>query len=427
LHSFDGAVYMAPTGRPAAVQLGKHRIDSAARELAAVLNEAEFFVIPARGINCRNGFVSFAADGTPALTKHQAEHRCRHVLRGRWDKWLAQAAEDPPPGSLLDKLLTGCFLGDPDAGDKCKFVGELAGAAATGHGTRLRQPKGVIFKGEKANNGKSQLLDLLRAMLPESAVASLSASRFSDDRFVVHLAGKLLNAPDELSSAAVIASDVFKRVITGEPCTGRDVYKSAVQFNPVALHVFATNVLPLFTGGFDRGVQRRLLVLQFDRVIPDHEQIEGLGRRVAYEEADLLVAFAVAGARRLLLNGRYTEPASSRRALALWLYSGDPVLAWVRARLRPREDGEYLPAHSDQGIKSADAYSDFRGWAKAAGYRENLLPAVNGFIMRVTANAAFARIRHTNIGNRLLGCVMTDPPEEDDDDEIRAADRGSMS
>jgi hypothetical protein len=106
-------------------------------------------------------------------------------------------------------------------------------------------------------------------------------------------------------------------------------------------------------------------------------------------------------------------------------YSGDPVLAWVRARLRPREAGDYLPGERDHGIKSADAYSDFRGWAKAAGYRENLLPAVNGFVMRVVANASFVRIRHTNIGNRLLGCVMIDPQEVDDDEDARAEDPGA--
>jgi putative DNA primase/helicase len=52
--------------------------------------------------------------------------------------------------------------------------------------------------------------------------------------------GKLLNAADEVSSAA-IASDTFKAVVTGEPVSGRDVYRSVITFRPVAQHIFATN------------------------------------------------------------------------------------------------------------------------------------------------------------------------------------------
>ena len=70
-----------------------------------------------------------------------------------------------------------------------------------------------------------------------------------------------------------IASETFKAVVTGEPVQGRDVYKSRVEFRPVAQHLFATNNLPVFAGGMDRGVQRRLLVVQFNRMIPT-ERVE---------------------------------------------------------------------------------------------------------------------------------------------------------
>lgn len=51
-------------------------------------------------------------------------------------------------------------------------------------------------------------------------------------------------------------------------------------FRPVAQHVYATNTLPTFAGGMDRGVQRRLQVLVFNRVIPEEERIEHIGLRV---------------------------------------------------------------------------------------------------------------------------------------------------
>ena len=148
------------------------------------------------------------------------------------------------------------------------MLAEIVGAAALGYATRLRQPRAVILKGETAENGKSQILDLARGLLPASAICSVTAGRMGDERHIVGLVGKLLNASDELSSAAAIAGDTFKAVITGEPVQGRDVYKSRVEFRPVAQHLFATNTLPVFAGGMDRGVQRRLLVIPFNRVIP---------------------------------------------------------------------------------------------------------------------------------------------------------------
>jgi phage/plasmid-associated DNA primase len=418
LHAFDGAVYPTPGGRPERVRLSKFRVDSALRELAAILARQDFFAAPAEGINAANGFIVFdPEDGTPSLIPHQREHRCRHTLPGRFDRWVMEMAEDPPEDSLLYKLLFGAFQGDADADDKRRLIGEIGGNSALGRGTRLRQPKAFVFDGDRANNGKSQFLDLLRGTLPATAASALSASKFGDERYIVHLRGKLLNAPDEMSSAAVIASDIFKQVVTGEPVSGRDVYKSVVTFRPTAQHVFASNVLPSFTGGFDRGVQRRLGVVRFERVIPDDQQIEDLGKRIGREEPDLALAFIVAGARRLLKNGKFTEPASCRRALVQWLYAGDPVLGWMRARLRRRDEREFLPGHKDAGIRSSDAHRDFVDWAGEIGYRKNTLPNINAFIRRVHANADWVRVKHTNVGGRLTGCVIEDQVEVVDEEE----------
>ena len=417
LHSFDGAEYRTPGNKIEKLRLSKYRVDSAMRELAAMLAEPDFFAGPAPGINVLNGFIRFEADGTPQLVPHAPGHRQRHTHPGRWDKWADEEALDPPAGSLLRRLLDGCFGGEPDYADKCNLLAELAGAAAAGLATRLPQPTAFIMFGEKANNGKSTALDLLRSTLSPDAVCAVAANKFSDERHVIRLPGKLLNAPDELASGAVIGSDNFKKIVTGEPTTGRDVYKSAVEFRPMALHVFAANQLPQFSGGFDRGVQRRLGLLLFEKVIPEPERVEKFGALVAAREPDLVIAFAVAGARRLLRNRRYTEPVSSRRAMRLWLYGADPVLAYIRARLRALDPREELPGVRAAGLRSAEVYADFHRWAKDAGFREQVLPAVNGFVQRLNANADFVTVRHTKGGGRVYGCAIADVREEDDQPE----------
>ena len=174
---------------------------------------------------------------------------------------------------MLQRLLEGVFLGDEDAREKQALLAEIAGAVALGYGTKLMQPKAVILEGKTAENGKSQILDLFRGLLPPSAIAAVPAAKMGDQSYLIQLAGKHLNASDELSGAEAIASDIFKSVITGDPVTGRDLYRSAFQFRPIAQHVFGTNALPSFKGGIDRGVQRRLLVITFNRTIPENERI----------------------------------------------------------------------------------------------------------------------------------------------------------
>src|SRR5690606_19466623 len=159
--------------------------------------------------------------------RHAPEHGCRHTLSGRWSEG---ADATPPEGSMLQKLLRGVFWGDEDAAQKIDVLAEVVGAAALGYATRLRQPRAVILQGETAENGKSQVLDLARSLLPANAISSVTAARMGDERHIVGLVGKMLNASDELSAASAVASDTFKAIVTGEPVQGRDVYKSRVEF-----------------------------------------------------------------------------------------------------------------------------------------------------------------------------------------------------
>jgi P4 family phage/plasmid primase-like protien len=423
VHRYDGAVYGAKNN---VVRLGKSRVDSVIHEMGAMLAKPDFFERAPVGINCATGFIRFATDGTPSLEAHNPEHRCRHVLQGKWDGRVTteELAGFLMFSLLLEPLLRGVFEGDPDAKQKVALLQEVAGAAATGYGTQLRDPKAIILKGETAENGKSQILDLYRSLLPPDAVVSMPAGKMCEERYLPQLAGKLLNAADELSGANAIASDTFKEMITGEPVTGRDVYQSAVTFRAVAQHVFCTNTLPSFFGGMDRGVQRRLLVVQFNRVIPEDERIKHIGRRVGEEEPDLLLAWAVEGASRLIRQRGFTVPPSSEEALRHWLLGADPVLAWIKAGGVTVVDPN-MPEWKTAIIKSKDAYSLFKKFAIDEGFRENTLPSGNGFSQRLKANRPTIQTKHTSTGNWLMGIRVAGLGSEADDDQfVRLSEDG---
>ncbi|GMM62378.1 phage/plasmid primase, P4 family [Novosphingobium pituita] len=385
---FDGAE--VGNERPTLLKLGTKKIESILHELQMMCAVPDFFENPVMGINCASGFITFDADGQPSQRPHAPNDRARHTLPGCWAAGMSGGV---PSGSLLDRLLTGSFAGDEDAADKINLLAEIAGVSALGYATELREPKAVILYGMTAENGKSQILDLMRGLLPPSAVSAITAAKMSDERYVVGLAGKLLNATDELSGAA-IASDTFKTIITGEQVNGRDVYKSCIEFCPHAQHMFATNVLPPYKGGMDRGVQRRLLVVPFNHTVPKAERVEHIGKRIGAEEADLLLAWAVAGASRVIRNRAFSEPQSSKSALREWVCKADAVQAWIEIGI------EAAPGH---WVATSVAYEAFCNWAVSEGYMRDRLPNVSSFSERLQSTVAGVTDKRTSRKRGLVG------------------------
>jgi phage/plasmid-associated DNA primase len=382
VRAFDGASYPTGETRKGCLRLSRRHIDSVLSILEGILAKPDFFSAAPQGINAANGFLVFDKAGQPSLDIHRPEHRQRHVLRARWRPDLMAK---PPAGSLMHQLLQGCFLGDVDAAEKADLLGEAAGAAALGAATRIGAPKALILYGPTAENGKSQVLKLMRALLPPDALTEVSPARFGDEKYLVHLQGKLLNATDEMGGGAIF-SDAFKSVVTGEWTQARDLYRSVVRFQPRAMHVLACNDLPRFAQGMDAGVRRRLLVLRFNRRIPQpgpgSERIENIGERIGKEEADLLLRWAAEGASRLVARQGFSDLASCREELAEWILSNDPVAAWLRDPDEVTVTGD--PAHA---VHSTDAYRRFQVWAREEGLPLTRIPAKAALTARINSNA----------------------------------------
>lgn len=398
LHLLDGAEVGGGGRSGKQLKLGSRMIDGVVRELAVMAGDERFFAEPAPGIPARNCLIRFEPDGRVRTVPHHPDHRRRFVIDADFDT-LATPAE-PPAGSLLHRLFAGAFHGDADAADKTLLIAEALGAAAAGIATRLGQPKALILHGPSASNGKSSIGALFKALLPPSAVCSVAPAAMSDERQVVHLAGKAANVADELGGAAV-AGEALKKAVTGDPMSGRDVYKSACTFKPEAMHVFTTNRLPHFSGGLDRGLQRRLVVVDFNRPIPKAEIVPNIGERIATEELDGLLGFAVLGTSRLVRNGAFSIPASSRAALEGWLRD-EPLIQWSEMRLKPVAEPPARGWH-----KTADLFADFVRWAKDEGYRDGALPQPNTFAKQLRGIEGVRDLVRRADGTRAVGVVLS--------------------
>lgn len=398
LHLLDGAD-VGDGGRSGKqIKLGSRTIDGILREMSVMAGDDTFFDTPTPGIPARNCLVTFATDGRVVTVPHQLDHRRRFVIDAEFDT-LASPCE-PPPGSLLSRLFEGAFGGDDDALEKMLLVAEGLGAAAAGLATKIAQPKALVFHGISASNGKSSIAALAAALLPATAVCSVSPSAMSDERQVVNLAGRAANVADELGGAA-IAGEALKAAITGDPLTGRDVYKPSMTFRPEALHIFTTNRLPHFTGGLDRGLQRRLVVLEFNRPIAKAAIIPNISERIAREELENLLGLAVLGASRLVRQGGYTIPASSRTALENWLRD-EPLQQWATLRLSATDE---KPAGGWPATKLL--FQDFSRWHHDEGYRDSRLPEPNVFSKSLRGLKGVRDISRRGPGAVVVGVTLT--------------------
>jgi P4 family phage/plasmid primase-like protien len=344
------------------------------------------------GVNCLSGIIRIDVSGKPYLTKHSPEDRFRHKIDAHWPPRNGRGWR---LADLLMKLLMGCFQGTADCHERIKLLQEFVAVAAFRLGFQLQEPKALILYGPRAGNGKSQVLELMRGLLPSTAVSAVPPNRFNDDKFVAELAGKLLNAADELSNSTALTSDRFKAIVTGEPTLARAVYSQPFSFRPMAQHAFATNALPPIRGGADAGLRRRLMILQFDRVIPPGERIPNIGRRIGESEADQLLDFAVEGAAQVARTGTYSVPPSSQEALRSWFASVDPVVGWLEQAVDISDPSAV--------VRTRAAYDDFQNWTASEGYHERALPWIAAFTRRVQSAGKGITTRRLADGSYFVG------------------------
>ncbi|MEM7171264.1 MAG: DUF5906 domain-containing protein [Pseudomonadota bacterium] len=402
IHNFDGAQFPAGRKQVGTIRLTHGRVDDTLKLAASRVTEDAFFANPARGINCQSGFIEFDTEGNPSLIPHSPDHKARHVLPGAWPAEISQQYRER---SSLRTLLYGCFGEDEDAADKIRLIQELAGAIVLGQSTKLIAPLAVILYGPIAENGKSQILDMFRGLVPPEACANIPPNKFADKHYLCALPGVLLNTSDELTSASAIMSDVFKSVITGDPVTARDLYKSTISFRAQALHVFASNTLPPFKGGFDKGVKRRLCVIPFNRQIPKDERIDKIGAKIAEQEPDLLLDFALQGATRVVQQGHYSLPLSCEEALRDWALTADSLEAWAA-------QGQVIDGDKPPRMLTRQAHSHYQNWATAQGYRQDNTLAIGMFSQRLPVALPGVKIIHPNNKSTVVGLKL---PEDGDD------------
>jgi putative DNA primase/helicase len=213
--------------------------------------------------------------------------------------------------------------------------------------------------------GKSYVLDTLRQFVGDENACSVSLTNLSNNRFAgADLHNKLLNVVNEMDSAELISSDLFKQITGGskDPIRAEKKYQHGFNFVNFAKLVFATNKLPK-TCDDTTGFYRRFEIIRCDHVFKAEEyDVEILDHLTDAEELSGFFNEVIRMLTDLLERRAFTNEMSPEQVKAIWEENSVPIVDFA---------DRFIDAHAvDQVIPKNDLHERFLKYCRLVGTTE---------------------------------------------------------
>jgi len=190
--------------------------------------------------------------------------------------------------------------------------------------------KALLLVGEGAN-GKSTLIELLRAFLGKNNCSSVSLQELEGDRFKkAELFGKLANLSSDIPSKGLHHIGTFKMLTGGDKITGERKFGHPFQFTNFSKLVFSANRPPKIFNEDTLALWRRFIIIDFPNTFPDDVADKHLLDKLTTEfELAGLLNLALRGLHRLLANGAFSYDKTIEDIAERYTMLSDPILSFV--------------------------------------------------------------------------------------------------
>lgn len=288
------------------------------------------------------------ATGTGELRPHGPEYRNSRTLSVDYDPaatctaWLAWLTDifssDLDRISLLQEMIGWCLCRD-----------------------HLGIEKAMIFIGPP-RSGKGTIIKVIRALLGGGAGA-FALPTLDDNKILSGMRGQNVSIDSDTASPgrnnARQIGGLFKTISSNEPLSLSLLYTQTPWEGSLNCKLLlASNSIPTLFD--DSGASaNRWIPLAFDRSFLDHEQVD-LADRLSVELPGIAV-WAVQGLQRLMRNGRFTLPQSSRDELGNMLSSSSPTESYINDR---------LVVAKGQRVSETELWDDYCKWYVVEGLEQ---------------------------------------------------------
>ena len=353
-------------------------------KLAAKDDLLGFVAEPAPVINCSNGELWIAQDGSVELRPHRPESYLRHCL---------DVAYDPDaPCPEYDRAVLEIFGKADNPKAMVRHWNELIGYLVQ---PRRNIPLIVILLGG-GDNGKTVMIRTVVRLLGSQLVHAQRVEDLDKNRFAMgSLFGKLLFVDDDVRAGARLPDGVLKTISEAKEVTGELKYQPSFNFIVRTVPVLLCNNIPSLAD-LSHGMLRRLMVIPFNRRFTDQDRDPDLFERIWANELPGVLNRALRGYRRLLERGsKFKRPVAVKQATNRWLQQANPLPAFVEAHCLRQAEGRCL-------VKSF--YAAYTTWTQEMGYT---LTQTQQTVTRNLEHLGYTATR-TNKGVAFIGLVLAD-------------------
>lgn len=262
--------------------------------------------------------------------------------------------------------------------------------------TKAKMEQMLILKGA-GGNGKSVIFDTVMGLLGRENVSNfgIGALLGGSDRKknLATINGKRLNYCSEIQTAEFGRdSDTLKALISGEPAEARPLYGDNFTAYNLPLLMANANKLP-YLKDWSHGMRRRIVIIPFDRVIPEELQNKSLSRELVKDYPGIF-NWLLAGRERFISNGyRLTQLKALDDVADEYQAESSTVLRYMKARGYNRYVFE--PVAEPKWLESQKLYFAYAKWC----VENNLSPDSITRFGNVLSDAGYMKKRLSD------GCV----------------------
>lgn len=272
-------------------------------------------------INLKNGLLDLR---TRELTPHNPDYFITSQVPIEYDP----TAKCPKIKNFVEEVLN-----ETDVPAFQEWVGFCLWREYTYH-------KALMLIGE-GSNGKSTLLELLRAFIGDENVTSIPLQVFGKSTFAkANLEGKLANIYPDLSDEGLKNTGDFKTLTGGDTVGAERKYiQKHGNFRNYAKMMFSTNKLPESLKDKSYAYFRRWLIWSFNKTFSDDIDDPHILKKITTkEELSGLLNWALDGLGRLHKNGKFSGEMSPECMEEYYERLSSPVAAFIQDMIEEDPD-----------------------------------------------------------------------------------------
>lgn len=243
--------------------------------------------------------------------------------------------------------------------------------------------------GRQARNGKTVMLEILRALIGKHNVSHLGLSSLGDKFSLWPLAECKVNiygdtATDTGYGSLAHIEGVFKDLVSGGSFEYEKKHKNKHNAKCRARFVFAGNSLPTFVDRSD-AIWERLRIIRFNVQIPKEERDPDLARKIISSELSGIFNWAIVGLAQILKDKMVTGTEEGEKLKEDHRLNCDHEKQFF-------EEGTYRLGMPGDSVSAQDLYEAYCRWGLSNNYKVAGKGKFKERILEMFNNVTYAKV-----------------------------------